>query len=275
MRSVTVKSKNPAVSGLLLPVLILLTLCSCAKTPWTSLLEGEPKNIVETSYMNFVASQEICHSSWDAEVDIRWTSSVRNFSFSGYCQVLEPAYLKFIVPNPLGQPIRIIVTNGSTYTDIDPVEKVVVRGDMRSWALRHELPLNLVNGTWLDWIGGRSSAPIEQIAEIRLDFENRGAWLSIASADSEAIQEYILFNWEHGKIIERILLDDSDRIFATLAYLEWQDSDQCLFPVALSIDDLPLGGKVDLRFTEIRQREFEPADFNVDIPRGFKSTWLP
>ena len=275
MRSATVRSQNPAASGLLLPVLILLTLCSCAKTPWTSLLEGEPKKAVETSYMDFVASQEVCHSSWDAEVDIRWTSSVRNFSFSGYCQVLEPAYLKFIVPNPLGQPIRIIVTDGTIFKDIDPVKRAVVSGDMRSWAIRHELPLSLVNGTWLDWIGGRSSTPIQQIAEIRLDSENRGAWLSIASTDSEAIQEYILFNWEQGKITERILLDDSDRIFATLAYVEWQDSDQCLFPVALSIGGLPFGGKIDLRFTEIRQSEFEPADFNVDIPRGFHSTWLP
>ena len=274
MRSATVRSKNPAALGLIIPVVILLTLCSCAKTPWTSLVEGESRNVVLNSYMNFLASQDGCQSSWDAEVDIRWTSSVRNFSFSGYGQVMEPAYLKFIVPNPLGQPIRIIVTNGVIYRDIDTVKKTIVSGEIRSWALRHELPLSLVNATWLDWIGGRSSAPVEQIAEIRLDSENRGTWLSISSTDPEAAKEHILLNWEHGTIIERILLDDSDRKYASLTYSEWQELDQCLYPVVLSIEGLPLGGKVDLRFTEIRQTEFKPADFNVDIPGGFQKTWL-
>ena len=97
----------------------------------------------------------------------------------------------------------------------------------------------------------------------------------MASADSDAIQEHILFDWENGRIIERILLDENNRTFATLGYVEWQEIDQCPYPVALTIDGLPLGGRVDLRFTDIRQSEFMSADFNVDIPRGYQSTWLP
>ena len=275
MPSGTARSKKSAALGLLYPFLIFLTLSSCAKTPWTLPLEGEAKSAVETSYMNFIASQDACSPSWDTETDIRWTSSVRNFSFSGYCRMLKPAYLKFIASNPLGQPVRAIVTNGTIYQDIDTVERALVTGDLRSWALRHDLPLNLVNGNWLDWIGGQSSAPVSQIVEIRLDAANRGAWLSMAGANSETIVEYILFDWENGRIIERILLDDSERSFATLAYLEWQDFNQCIYPVSLSVEGLPLGGKVDLRFSDIRQSEFEPTDFNVDIPSGFQTTLLP
>lgn len=270
----TTESKHPGWELLFL-LLFILTLSSCAKTPWTSLLEGEQKSGVETSYMNFTASQHVCRPSWDAEVEIRWTSSVRNFSFSGYCRMLEPAFLKFIVSNPLGQPLRVTATNGTNYRDIDTLERSIVTGGLRSWAVRHDLPLNLVKGNWLDWISGRSSATVGQIAEMRLDSQNRGAWLSMAGADSEEIEEHILFDWENNKLIERILLDERNRPFATLAYIEWQEIDQCLYPVALSIDGLPLGGQVDLSFTDIRQSEFEPADFNVDIPRGFLRTWLP
>ena len=269
------KSDRSAWLGLLFHLLVVLALSSCAKTPWTSLVEGEPKNVVETSYMSFISSQDVCRPGWDAEVEIRWTSSVRNFSVSGYCRMLAPAYLKFIASNPLGQPIRIIATNGKIYRDIDTVARSAVTGELRSWAEYHDLPLNLVSRTWVDWLGGRSSSPVDKIAEIRLDSKNRGAWLSMAGADSEAIEEHILFDWENGKIIERILLDESDRRFATLAYLEWQESDQCLYPVALSIDGFSFGGKVDLRFTDIRQSGFEPVDFNVDIPAGFRRTWLP
>ena len=189
--------------------------------------------------------------------------------------MLEPAYLKIIASNPLGQPLRVLATNGKTYHDIDTVERSIVSGGLRSWAVRYDIPLNLVNGTWLDWIGGRSSTTVGQIGEIRLDSQNRGAWLSIAGADSGIIEEHILFDWENGKILERILLGEHNRPFATLAYLEWQEIDQCLYPVALSIDGLPLGGQVGLRFTDIKQSEFEPADFNVDIPMGFAKTWLP
>ncbi|MBT8329677.1 MAG: hypothetical protein HKP52_11170 [Desulfofustis sp.] len=225
--------------------------------------------------MNFIASQDVCGPSWDAESEIRWTSSVSNFSFNAYCRMLEPAYLKLIVSNPLGQPLRVIATNGKIYSDIDTVDRSVVTGGLRSWAMRHDLPLNLVNGTWLDWMGGRSSAPVGQIVEIRHDSKSRGAWLSMAGADSEALDEHLLFDWKNGRIIERILLDEGNRTFATLAYIEWQEIDQCLYPVAMSIDGLPLHGRVDLRFSDIRQSKFVPADFNIDIPRGFLRAWLP
>ena len=275
MHSGTSNSKHSAALGLLFPLLAVLALSSCAKTPWTALLEGEQKSVVETSYINFIASQDVCHPSWDAEVEIRWTSSVRNFSFSAYCRMLEPTYLKFIASNPLGQPLRVIATNGTTYRDIDTVKRSIVSGGLRSWAVRHDVPLNLVKGTWLDWIGGRASAAVGQIGEIRLDSQHRGAWLSMTGADSQAIKEHILFDWENEKIIERILLDDRGQPFATLAYLEWQEIDQCPYPVTMVIDELPLGGRVDLGFTDIRQSEFEPADFNLEIPRGLLRTWLP
>ena len=275
MRSGTARSIDSAAFSLLLPCLLVLTLSSCARTPWTSALEGEARSAVKTSYINFISSQDDCRPSWDAEAEVRWSSSVSSFSFSGYGRMLEPSYLKFIVSNPLGQPVRVIVTNGTIYRDINTVERAVVSGDLRSWAVGHDLPLNLVHGPWLDWMGGRASTSVEHITEIRLDSVNRGAWLSMASADSEAIQEHILFDWENSRIIERILLDENNRTFATLGYVEWQEIDQCPYPVALTIDGLPLGGRVDLRFTDIRQSEFMSADFNVDIPRGYQSTWLP
>ncbi|MEJ2135909.1 MAG: hypothetical protein P8X86_11760 [Desulfofustis sp.] len=158
---------------------------------------------------------------------------------------------------------------------IDTVQRSTVTGSVRSWAVRHDLPLNLVHGSWLDWLGGRSSAAAEQIGEIRLDSEHRGAWFNIHVADTETLEEYILFNRENGKIVERILIDEHGQVFATLEYLEWQEVDGCLYPVTLVIGELPLGGRAELRFSDIRQSSFEPADFNIYSPRGFSRTWLP
>lgn len=256
-------------------LLFLLVLNGCAKSPWTSILEGEQKIVVEAAFVDFIDSQKLCNPSWDAEVTINWTSVVRNYSFSAYCRLLEPSYLKFIVSNPLGQPLKIIGTNGTTYQAIDAIEQSIVTGSLRSWAVRHDLPLSLVKGGWLDWLGGRVSAATEQIGEIRLDSGKRGAWLSIHLADTELIEEYILFNRENGKIVERILIDERGQPLATLEYLQWQELEGCHYPVALVIGELPLGGRAELHFSDIRQNSFEAADFNIDMPRGFSRTWLP
>ncbi len=256
-------------------LLSFMVLNGCAKSPWTSVLEGEQRTGLEAAFADFIDSQNQCTPSWDAEVAIAWTSVVRNYSFDAYCRMLEPSYLRVVVSNPLGQPLKIIGINGTTYQAIDTVQRSTVTGSLRSWAVRHDLPLNLVHGRWLDWLGGRSSAATEQIGEIRLDSEHRGAWFNIYVADTETLEEYILFDRENGKIVERILIDEHGQVFATLEYLEWQEVDGCLYPVTLVIGELPLGGRAELRFSDIRQSSFEAADFNIYSPRGFSRTWLP
>lgn len=257
---------------LLLPLLLL---ASCARAPWTTVIEGDRKHIVEQAFNDFNLAQKRCQTSWDGEVDISWTSAVQNYSFSAYYRTLEPSYLKSIVSNPLGQPLKIITTDGTTYQVVDTVERSAETGSLNSWAAQHDLPLSLVKGPWLDWLGGRTSAAAGMIGEIRLDSQQRGAWLSIIGADSVQIEEHILFDWESGKIVERIVLDERNQQLATLKYLAWQEIDRCLYPVNLAIGGLPLGAGVELRFSDIRQGGFGPRDFKVDYPQGFSRSWLP
>ena len=268
--------KSSLVTGTVMFLLLpLLLLGGCARAPWTALIEGKQKDSVQQTFLDFNASQNRCRASWDAEVDISWKSAVRNYAFSAYCQALPPSHLKLIVSNPLGQPLKAIATNGVTYQAIDAVERSIVTGSLRSWAVSHDLPLSLVNGSWLDWLEGRSSATIERIGEIRLDAQARGVWLSIVGIASDEIEEHILFDWENERIVERILIDKQNEQYATLEYRQWQEIDQCLYPVALSISGLPLGAQADLRLSGIRQNSFLPKDFNLDAPRGFKRSWLP
>ena len=253
----------------------LVLLASCARVPWTTIIEGDGKNVVEEAFNDFNIAQKRCQMSWDGEVDISWTSAVQNYSFSAYCRVLEPSYLKFIVSNPLGQPVKILTTDGTTYQAIDTVERSTETGSLSSWAARHDFPISLAKGSWLDWLGGRTSVPAEMIGEIRQDSQQRGAWLSIIGADNIHTEEQILFDWESGKIIQRVVLDERNQQLATLEYLAWQEIDRCLYPVTLAIGGLPLGAGVELRFSDIRQGDFSPRDFNVDHPQGFNRTWLP
>lgn len=252
-----------------------LLFTSCATPRWTTLLEGEQKSEMETAFAQFISSQELCTPSWDAELDITWTSAVKNYSFSAYARMLEPSYLKIIVSNPLGQPLKIIGTDGLTYQAIDAVERSIVTGSLSSWVDHHDLPVSLATGSWLNWLAGRSSVSANQIGDIRLDAQHRGAWFSILDDDTGAIVEHLLFDNEKGRIVERVLVDEHSKPFATLEHSRWQQIGGCLYPTVLSIGGLPLSGQAKLRFSEIQQNTFVPIDFRVDPPPSFRRTWLP
>lgn len=264
-----------ATPSILLLFLAQFLLISCARPPWTSVIEGPPKKVLDQAFSDFISSQDRCLSSWDSELTIKWHSTLQTFSVNAYCQALKPSYLKFVVSNPLGQPLKIISVNDQTYQVIDASEKTSVAGNLRSWAKDNDIPTSLVERPWLAWLQGHASATTSQIIEMRLDGQNRGAWLSMAVPGSERISEYLLFDGESQKIVERVILDDLGKKIAVIEYRHWQLIDKCPFPEEITIGELPLGTQAWLGFTETRWRKLAPADFSLDIPPGFQTVVLP
>ena len=70
--------------------------------------------------------QDECACCLDAEADATvsvsgWFSN-HTGKLSGYLQVLEPGYIKFVALNPLGQPILILLTNGRIFKSLNVLE---------------------------------------------------------------------------------------------------------------------------------------------------------
>ncbi len=266
------KNKLPAGIILLVPFLFLT---NCARVPWTSLIEGDQKSAIEQTYLNSVEKTKRCSSSWDGEVTVSWDSAVQTYSFSAYCQVLEPSYIKLIVSNPLGQPLKLISTNGTDYQAIDAHKRSSVGGSLRAWAIRNEIPLTLTKMPWLDWLQGRANPDNNQILEIREDAQNRGVWLGVAETDMARIQEHVLFDIDTSLIFQRLIVDEQNKPLATITYGEWQQFDGCRYPAQISFTGLPYGSSAELIFSDVKSVTLTRDSFNLKIPPGFTRKLLP
>lgn len=259
----------------LLLVLAQLLLNGCARRPWTTIVEGPQQTEINQAFATFTASQKHCLAGWDSDITLKWKSTLRTFSINAYCQALEPSHIKFVVFNPLGQPIKIISINGDTYQLIDALAKTSVTGNLYSWAMDNDLPGSLIERPWLAWLQGRTSAANDQIVEIRLDGKERGAWLSVMASPTSRISEYLLFDPENLRILERIILDDRGKRLAIIEYPRWQQIDGCLFPEEIAVGELPLGAQAWLGYTDTRWVNLTPADFSLEIPSGFRKVVVP
>lgn len=292
------------------PIILLCCLClgACAPTPWTTLIEDDRRQSIEDSYRGFTESQNQCISGWDADIVINWKSSLNGYSFPAYLQALPPSYFKLVVANPLGQPLKLLSTDGADYKFIDVIKRSSIYGSTRSWAVRYDLPYTMINRSWPDWLQGRPDGGKQRlITEIKQDNEDRGVWLTIADVEKDLIEEqttvvqdlvegapgeglknavtdteisypiyeYLLVDAETGIVKEQIIIDEQQKPQATIVYNQWQQTDACLYPVDIEITGLPYGAHIHLEFSEIQQADLTPDDFTITIPPGYSRTMMP
>jgi len=285
-------------------VLCALILSSCAPVRRADLIEADLRQSIEDAYQKFSTGQSRCVSGWDADISITWKSSLKDFSFPGYLQALPPSFFKLVVSNPLGQPLKLLTTDGEQYRYIDVADRSGIYGGTRSWAVRYDLPYTVISRSWPDWLQGRPDGGKQRvISEIRHDREDRGVWLTVADVEMETpaqqaiaapyldadspdsdtqkpdmtlpVYEYLLVDAETGVIKEQIVLDERQKPQATIIYNQWENIGQCRYPLDIEITDLPYGGYIHLEFSEIRQTDLTASDFKIAIPPGFTRTMMP
>lgn len=258
----------------LLCVGVLLT--GCARAPWTDRIDGDQKRSVEQAFLDSAGSQSRCGPGWNSELGVTWNGPVKTYSVSADCQMLEPSYLKVVATTPLGFPLMVVSTDGTTYQRLDASQKLSITGSLRSWAVRNDIPPALVENSWFNWLMGRSTAAESQIAEVRLDGKARGAWLSISRAGNDGfIEEYILFDRVNARILERMIVDELDKVRTVIAYHRWQQAGDCRRPVEISISGLPYGASADLLFSNIQEAQLVPEHFNLTVPPSFQTIMMP
>jgi len=261
---------------LLIVVVVGTILNGCARHPWTETVEGERKAAIQAAFLDSISERSRCGPGSDSELALTWETPTRTYSFEAYCQLLEPTYLKLAVSSPLGLPLLVIATNGQSYQLLDAVRKTSTSGDLGSWAAQNNIDPTLVNRPWVIWLTGRSTATASDIAEIRLDERNRGAWLKIMREGEEGLaDEYILFDAESGTITERMILDDLGRRRGLISYERWQQNSACPRPVEISITGLPYNISAGLLFDNIEPANLAPDSFILAVPASFKKEVRP
>ncbi|MCG6930331.1 MAG: hypothetical protein LJE64_07215 [Desulfofustis sp.] len=273
-------------------LLITLLLGGCAPTPWTTPVEDGLGISIKRSYLHFSETQNQCRAGWDADLLATIRTTLNDVAFSAYLQALPPSLFKLVISNPLGQPLKLITTDGAAYHYIDTLARSSITGSIRSWAVRSNLPYTLISRPWPDWLQGRPGVADQgTVTAIRQDGKGRGAWLTIGYTADKADQHngekesgtmparqvsaYLLVEPETGIVKEMIVVDERQKPQATIRYTEWQQVAGCLYPVDIEVTGLPYGGYIHLKFSNLQQAELVPGDFQIRTPAGFSRTMLP
>ncbi len=215
-------------------LLIAVCLSGCAYKPAGEKLDEEQlEAMVPILQKQLVQQQENCPASWDADLIASVQSSGDKQKFEGYLRVQEPSSIKFIVSNPLGQPIMVLTTNGDYFRLLNAAKKQFIRGSNLSYALHTDIPRQFVSGNWGLWLGGR----LPDISFNHLIKSTEGLWIRHKTEDGV---HYYLWDTDNKRISRHLLLDKKEKILATINY-NYTDfvNKECQQPSAIDISDLP------------------------------------
>lgn len=257
-------------------LLLLLLFSGCASHPWGDLVDEEQNTRLFSVYTQIVENNRGCSSAYDGELVATLDTPVQSTSMNGYFQILYPTYIKFVVNNPLGQPLFGVSAKGSWFQVLNIPDKTYSLVSHRSYALRNDIPMSFLGGNWFDWITGRPLAAKVKILEIRSDQEMRGTWFMIGTTDDEPrLLEHILVDVEKKLLAERVVIDQEGKPLANLLYSDWDKATGCMLPMSISISGLSFGARADLAFSEVKRTKLGPKDFSLPYPRGFAKKIMP
>lgn len=146
---------------------------------------------------------------------------------------------------------------------------------MRSFALRHNLPEEILNGSWGEWITGRSLRPSTLITAVHEDRNARGLWISFRNDTSEPAGLSHLLLEPAGRIpIARIVENGAGKIIAEVTYGDWLVEGECRQPLEINISGLDFGTDIRLKLSNVRLTS-TIEKFALPVPPGYVQQIMP
>lgn len=257
-------------------ILFLLLLAGCAGKPWGSLVADHEAAAFALILEEMQRRDESCFSSLDAKVSLNWEGPGGTRVLSGYLQMLLPGSIKFVLPNPLGQPAFVLVSNGQDFQSINTALRQQTRGSLLFLAREHHLPAALLSDRWGYWLMGRIQEKGAEIESVHQDGDGRGVWLTTGYPyveDGGRLRggtSHLLINPDTRQLLVRILVDETGETAATLSYEARREGDGCGPAGRVTVTDLPYASSLVLEFTEVlTDRPFSEKNFSLKVPAGY------
>jgi hypothetical protein len=256
-------------------LLVTLAISGCARKPWTDPLEGD--QFSETGHLidTLVREDQACGKSLDGDLALFYSDPLEKKALSGFLQFSMPASYKFVVSNPFGQPVLAIAGDQRSYQAINVPEQKYLAGSVRSFGLRNDLPVDILKGSWGEWITARNLRSSQSIIAIRRDRDNRGVWISFRHEKSEPPGlSHLLLEPGSQLPLVRILENGDGTIVAEVTYGDWVTIGRCRQPQEINITGLDYGTDIRLKLTNVQLTE-EPKQFHLPVPPGYAQQLLP
>jgi hypothetical protein len=262
-----------AVYLLFLAALALL-LGGCPARPWQDPLAEDAYDSAASLLTRMTEDQKLCGSTIEADLNIFSSSPLGKDAARGYFQFSKPSSFKFVVTNPLGQPLLAVAGNQRSYQIINTIESQYIAGGIDAFGARNNIPAVLLHGNWWNWLTAQNSYSSNQIRAIRSDREGRGVWITInIDARGQAV-EHLLISEQEGHIQMRIVSDEAGKDKATISYKDYLAVKECQFPGRIEISDFGYGTTIILDLERIELKS-APQQYSLPVPANYFRKLLP
>jgi hypothetical protein len=266
-------TKTRKAYSLFITALTCILFSGCAGQRWAEPLpeEEHDRMVLLISAMQQVEGK--CPDSLDADARIFWKGPLDDWAVEGYFQLLSPTFIKFIISNPLGQPIFAFASTVDEFQILRPNQYLHIRGKVRSLAMRQEIPQILTQGDWFAYLTGRLPTDSLEILEVNRDASDESIWLHLSPAGPDRTQGSV---WTHvnplqGGVLGYLFLDRNGATLAEIDYGNQQNrKDVCTAVGEIRISELPWGAEITIQLEDINDSsQLGEKEFSLPVPPGY------
>jgi len=242
-------------------------------------VSNEENSAMEQVVVAMQERERQCSQNFDADMRLFWNNPLYSRAVEGYLQMLSPSSMKFVVSNPLGQPVFAFSGNGKTFQILQPRQHAHIRGSVRSLALRNKMPIIMTQGEWFAYITSR--LPIRKLAivETAQDKDSDTFWLRIANSGVQNTDGFVYLHLDPQKkvVLGYLFLDNAGETLAEISYPGKKvGASDCPVQTEITIDKLPWDAKIRIKLENIASGEsLKEQDFPLPVPVGFNTQVWP
>lgn len=267
-------------TAFMLPLcLTSLLLSSCSTKRWSEPLTEEEGVEISSIISKMQYQEKSCPDSLDADAKIFFKSPASNSGITSYVQLHSPSFVKFIITNPLGMVMYAFTSDGTSFQTLDSVSHQHIRGNVRTLAIRKNMPPILGEGEWFSYLTGRLPPYPLKIQTISKDSTDTTTWIHLAQPKSGTTDDsrWVHIDPERQKLLGYLFLDASGETIAEISYGEQKETgDICQPKEKIYITDLPWGSEIEIELQEIStETQFKQSDFILPVPADYYKQLQP
>ena len=247
-------------------IFCLLLVSGCAtKLPRTVAVSGQDLDLVQSRLTRFF--EQSCVSAIDSDVRLGWKAYGQLETYPATLQATAPAFLRFAVVDPLGRPLLLLASNGSTFVLADNRKGVGYTGMADSDFIHQYLPEGIAAHDLFFWLSGRIRQDGLQVLSARKAEDGPLFWYEIDYGD----RLIHLLGLDQDHLSRHLVLDEDDTVLFDAQYSGYFDTmEDCDWPGKIVITGEELAADFTLEFTKLYS--YSPLNkqlFQLQLPPHF------
>jgi hypothetical protein len=264
---------TPYIQRALLFMLAVFFLAGCARKPWTEPLAGTEADSVTQLVDSLVARDAGCGETLEGDLVIFYQNPFEKKALSGFLQFSMPSSYKFVITNPIGQPVLAIAGDQISFQAINTLQRNYLAGSLRSFGLRNDIPSHFLKSDWGAWLTGRNLLSSQMITNIRKDRDSRGVWLTFKNKDQTGVH-HLLLDTEKEVFPVRILEEENGRKVVEVTYNNWVSLEGCRQPLEIKITGLDYGTNIHITLSDVSLDDGRKT-YLLQPPPGYSRQFMP